>query len=129
MSLALKTTRASGRNVGESCFPLSWSLENPLFPSKRKAINKFSILVVIIIIISNTISHSISICIFKMYLLLCISYTTDYCMYCLKFAACHSCVIQNIFLHSRNRNLYRMECEYYHLRNATVVVIMINVES
>ena len=32
-TLALKTTRASARNVGESCFPLSWSLENPLFPS------------------------------------------------------------------------------------------------
>ena len=27
---SLKTTRAFGRN---SCFPLSWSLENPLFPS------------------------------------------------------------------------------------------------
>ena len=31
--LALKMTRASGRNVGESYFPLSWSLENPLDPS------------------------------------------------------------------------------------------------
>ena len=26
---ALKMTRASGQNVGESCFPLSWSIENP----------------------------------------------------------------------------------------------------
>ena len=25
--------KASGQNVGESCFSLSWSLENPLFPS------------------------------------------------------------------------------------------------
>ena len=31
-TLALKTTRASGRNIGESCFPLIWSLENPLVP-------------------------------------------------------------------------------------------------
>ena len=28
-----KMTRASGRNIAESCFLLSWSLENPLFPS------------------------------------------------------------------------------------------------
>ena len=27
---ALKTTRASGRNVSESCSPLTWSTENPL---------------------------------------------------------------------------------------------------
>ena len=26
-------TRASGRNLGESCFPLSWPLENPLVPA------------------------------------------------------------------------------------------------
>ena len=26
-------TRASGRNISESCFPLSWSLENPLVPT------------------------------------------------------------------------------------------------
>ena len=32
-TLALKTTRLSGQNVGKSCFPLSWSLENPLVPS------------------------------------------------------------------------------------------------
>ena len=32
-SKALKMTTASGQNVGESCFPLSWSLENPLGPS------------------------------------------------------------------------------------------------
>ena len=31
-NLALKTTRASDRNVGESCFPLSWSTENFLLP-------------------------------------------------------------------------------------------------
>ena len=32
--VALKMTRAlSGRNIGESYFPLSWSLENPLVPS------------------------------------------------------------------------------------------------
>ena len=30
---ALKITRASGRNVGESCFPLSWSTENLLLLS------------------------------------------------------------------------------------------------
>ena len=29
---ALKTTRASGQNICKSCFPLSWSLENPLVP-------------------------------------------------------------------------------------------------
>ena len=28
----LKMTRASGGNIGESCFPLSWSIENPLVP-------------------------------------------------------------------------------------------------
>ena len=32
-TLALKKTRASGRNVGKSCFPLSWSIKNPLVPS------------------------------------------------------------------------------------------------
>ena len=32
-TLALKMTRASGRNVGKRCFPLSWSLENHLVPS------------------------------------------------------------------------------------------------
>ena len=32
-TLALKKTRASGRNISESCFPLSWSTENPLVPS------------------------------------------------------------------------------------------------
>ena len=30
-TLALKTTKASGRNVSEGCFPLSWSIENPEF--------------------------------------------------------------------------------------------------
>ena len=32
MTLALKTTRAFGQNIGESCLPLSWSIENPLVP-------------------------------------------------------------------------------------------------
>ena len=32
-ALALKTTRASGQNIGKSCFHLSWALENPLFTS------------------------------------------------------------------------------------------------
>ena len=38
----LKMTRASGRNIGESCFPLSWSLENPLVPSLVKSISIIS---------------------------------------------------------------------------------------
>ena len=31
--LALKTTEASGQNISKSCFPLSWSTENPLLLS------------------------------------------------------------------------------------------------
>ena len=52
-TLKLKMTRASRQNIGESCFPLGWSIENPL------VLSLWSQLRITVFIYPETVSESV----------------------------------------------------------------------